>query len=676
MGGVAGHMDHLYDNRNLSFAKMKEIMQAGADAQLSTEEKVDGQNLFLSYSVPEGKAKGARNKGHYRTGGLDAAGLASKFANRGGLTKAFTGGFDAFEKAAEALSEQEKIEIFGPNANVWYNAEVMDPGSRLEDGQDDPNDPGATNVIKYDDKTLKIHDVGHFFYNPETNSEESIPRGALETLDNALDRMQHSLKGHNFNLARKAIIQLQKLEDQQAVKKAIARIDNAMREEKLSNDNTVGDYLFSRLLKGVDIDIPQDRKINLVKYLLGLPDNIGKRELKRGLPKPLQQEIDKIVKLKRMLFSEAILPIEMAVHDYTVEILKGLQSIFIANNDKEVKRLKIELAKAVNNITERGTEDPQAMEVMQFHLNKIKDFSQITTPIEAVVFDYDGHTYKFAGNFAPLNQILGMFRYPKGPKRTTNENITLDATVLTEKEGKKVALLPGGFKPPHAGHYGLAKELSMQPDIDEVIVIIGKKPRFSKINPNIKVTAEQSKNIWDLYTESDPNIKIRIQDGSTPVSDVYDMIADKNQFSEGDTVVLGKSDKDEGDKRYDRAQSWAERHNPGVNIEEMVFPVVGGEKMGGSTLRDLLATGNKKPFMNSLADHLSDEEKEKIYNMIANPTQSIDQLIDTTLDEISSMSGGSVEGGVSSFGPPNTYNVFSRDKYYTRKKRKVKKEKR
>ena len=80
--------------------------------------------------------------------------------------------------------------------------------------------------------------------------------------------------------------------------------------------------------------------------------------------------------------------------------------------DREVTRLRNELAKAVKEITERGPEDPATMEVLQFHLNKIKDFSQITTPVEAVVFDYDGHTYKFAGNFAPLNQILGMFRYP------------------------------------------------------------------------------------------------------------------------------------------------------------------------------------------------------------------------------------------------------------------------
>ena len=52
MGGVAGHMDHLYDNSDLTFSKMKEIMEAASNAELKTEEKVDGQNLFLSYYLP------------------------------------------------------------------------------------------------------------------------------------------------------------------------------------------------------------------------------------------------------------------------------------------------------------------------------------------------------------------------------------------------------------------------------------------------------------------------------------------------------------------------------------------------------------------------------------------------------------------------------------------------
>ena len=69
MGGVAGSMSHLYDNPSLTFAKMKEIMTAASNAELDVEEKTDGQNLFLSYSVKDGKAVGARNKGNLRKGG-------------------------------------------------------------------------------------------------------------------------------------------------------------------------------------------------------------------------------------------------------------------------------------------------------------------------------------------------------------------------------------------------------------------------------------------------------------------------------------------------------------------------------------------------------------------------------------------------------------------------------
>ena len=47
MGGVAGHMDHLYDDRDLTFAGMKEILSAASEGKLSYEEKVDGQNISI-----------------------------------------------------------------------------------------------------------------------------------------------------------------------------------------------------------------------------------------------------------------------------------------------------------------------------------------------------------------------------------------------------------------------------------------------------------------------------------------------------------------------------------------------------------------------------------------------------------------------------------------------------
>ena len=452
MGGVAGHMDHLYENPDLTFGKMKEILRAASNAELETEEKVDGQNLFLSYSVkddetiysPEkqinsqikssskGRARGARNKGNLKAGGLDAVGLAQKFAGRGGLEKAFTGGFDAFEKAVEALSDKEKVKIFGPDANIWYNAEIMDPGT-----EGDPNDPGSVNIIKYDNKILKIHNVGHFIWDSEENVKRPIPDGALETLDNALERMQSQLSKSNnkFKLARQAVIQLQSLEDQRALSEAIARIDKQMSEHSLSDKSTMEDYVYSRLKNGMDTDLDESLRDEIVKYLMKLPGNLGLRQIKKGLSPEDLQDLNAIVNAKSTLLQQATEPLELAIHDFAVELLMGLQSVFIADTNKEVSRLKKALAEAVEELKQRGAEDPAAIEIMQRHLNKIKDFSQITTPVEAVVFDYDGHTYKFSGNFAPLNQILGMFKYGgRTPTTVKKENISRPKNILTEDE--------------------------------------------------------------------------------------------------------------------------------------------------------------------------------------------------------------------------------------------------
>lgn len=625
MGGVAGHMDHLYDNPLLTFSKMIEIMEAASNGELTTEEKVDGQNLFLSYSIPEGKAKGARNKGNLRSGGLDAEGLAQKFAGRGNLLQTFNDGFSAFEQAVKGLSDEEKQIIFGPNTNIWYNSEIMDPGSR--------------NVINYDGKTLKIHNVGHFVFDPESGEKKQIPSNALPTLDNALLRMQDQLNQHDFSLAREALIKLQALEDKQPLFKAKSQLKKILSAEGLPLDSTVRDYLFSRLMKGIPLEGGENLKRELVKYLLEMPDNIGKRAIKKGLPKELAREIDGIVTNKRMLLQDAIYPLEMTVHDFTVEILKGLKSVFIADNDKEITRLKNELATAVKQITDQGPENPQAMEVMQRHLNKIKDFSRITTPVEAVVFDYDGHTYKFAGNFAPLNQILGLFRYPKGGKKLTSESLTLDSEVLTPKSGgKRVALIPGGFKPPHAGHFLLAKYFANKKDVDEVIVVVSTKSRPP-------VTVDMAIKLWEIYTKDFPKIKVQAGKTPSPVGDVYDLIADKNVFQEGDTALLGKSEKDTDDKRFDRAQSYAERHNPGVNVESVITPLFAGG-VSGTQMRNFILMGEegKSDFKSNLPGHLTAEEKEEAYQTVTNTRERLNHFVDSTLEEISAMGAGAVAG--------------------------------
>ena len=644
MGGVAGSMSHLYDNPSLTFSKMKEIMTAASNAELDTEEKTDGQNLFLSYSVKDGKAVGARNKGNLRKGGLDAPELATKFADRGNLTDAFVGGFDAFERAVESLSDEEKLQIFGDDADVWYNAEIMDPDN--------------ANVILYDSKLLKIHDRGHFKFDKKSGerSEEDVSRN-LAVLDNSLQKMQSQLSDKKFSLVRSAVIQLNKLDDDVALTKALNELNSVVASEGLGDDANVGQYVYKRIVGGIDDTFPEEIRHEITRYLLKLPGNMGLRELKKQVGKQGLEDLNDIVSSKNILLKQAIQPIENIIHDFAVEILRGIQSVFIVDTDKEVARQREELATAVNQITQIGPENPKAMEVLQVNLNKIKDMKNLNTPIEGIVFDYDGHTYKFTGNFAPLNQILGLFKYGTGTKKLTKESIN-KSQVITEVEGKRIALIPGGFKPPHAGHFQLAKYFSDKNDIDEVIVVVSRKSR-----PPVNV--DMSVALWNLYTKDFPKISARAGTTPSPVGDVYELIANNQVFKEGDVALLGKSEKDESDQRFDRAQSYAERKNPGVKVESVITPLFAGG-VSGTQMRQFLSLGEegKKDFQKNLPKHLSDEEKEEAYSIVASPNENLYKFIDSTIDEMSTMAGGAVEIGVGPFGSgkPNKYNPYKKPK--------------
>ena len=94
----------------------------------------------------------------------------------------------------------------------------------------------------------------------------------------------------------------------------------------------------------------------------------------------------------------------------------------------------------------------------------------------------------------------------------------------------KIALLPGGFKPPHAGHYNMAKWLAANTDADTVLVKVGAKEREG-------ITREMSLKLWNLYTQKDNNIKIKASESPSPVRDVYDFI--EQEAPEGSTVYLG-----------------------------------------------------------------------------------------------------------------------------------------
>ena len=244
MGGLAGHMYHLYENPALTFGEIKDILQKASDGKLVGTEKTDGQNLFISYSVRTGTARAARNKGNIKEGGVTPEGLAQKFEGRGALKEAFVDAFKAFEAAAKSLPIEDQIDIFGPDANIYYNAEIQDPRT--------------ANVINYGVKTLNIHRVGHTEYDKSTGEviEKDLSK-QFSKLEQALKAKQDQINKTEYRVVVNAIKNLTKLNSKTALNQVLNSINNIQKNAGVSDKDSIAQYLINVMDQEIEKQLPE-----------------------------------------------------------------------------------------------------------------------------------------------------------------------------------------------------------------------------------------------------------------------------------------------------------------------------------------------------------------------------------------------------------------------------------
>ena len=183
----------------------------------------------------------------------------------------------------------------------------------------------------------------------------------------------------------------------------------------------------------------------------------------------------------------------------------------------------------------------------------------------------------------------------------------------------KIALLPGGFKPPHAGHYNMAKWLSANTGADTTIIFVGPKEREG-------ITQAMSLKLWELYTQNDSGLEVKPA-GVSPVRDVYDFI--ELDAPEGSTVYLGMGEKDSTDQRYANIGKFAEPR--GITFEtKLVPPQAGG--VSGTEMRGFIKMNDKALFQYSLPEHLSDKQKEQAWGIVTGLEEDLYNPEDKVLD--------------------------------------------
>lgn len=638
MGGLAGHMSHLYDNPSLTFSQMKDIFVKAATGELVGTEKTDGQNLFLSYSVKDGVAKAARNKGNIKDGGMNARELAAKFADRGNLTTAFVEAFRAWEDVVSSMPYEDQIDIFGPDANIYYNAEIQDPRN--------------ANVINYDTKNLVIHRVGHSKFDKMTGKVMDVD--VSDNWQKLNDKLTKGISdGEDYSVLGNALVNLKALDDGSIVEDAIKDLEAAIDSVGLSDNDTVGEFVVARLETMLDgMGFSPETEKEIIRRIVGT-EGATLQTVYNTIPKeqPEYEELRDMAKevvSDKSIIMKAVRPLEEIVHDFGVEVLRAFQSAFILDQGKEVDRLKKEVGDAIKAIEASG--NMEAMEILKKQMQKLKTLDNVSTAAEGFVFEYDGQTYKFTGNFAPINQILGLFKYGRG-------NVPAIAPLKEEEEElpETVAVLPGGFKPPHVGHLMSARHFLDHVGVDRVVVLVSPKSR-SSTDGSVEITADQSVEIWRYLTGGDPDIEIRIASSGSPVKDTYDFI---ETLDPGTILYLGKSEKDETDTRFDRAQEYADEKNTGVIVNSVLTPTIEdpGGALSATRLRDAVAEDNQDVFFAAMPLGLTPSDLDAIWNIVRGKSDSflgmeeVLSMLDETekeLDEIS-VAAGSVGGHSGAF---------------------------
>ena len=605
-GGVGGHLNHLYDNRQMTYNKMVSILKKASNGELIGTEKADGYNVFLGYQ--DGLARAARNKTDMQRGGMTMEELTRReFKGGEKVRQAYIQSFDAYQAALGSLSDQEKSAIFGPNGEVFYNTEIMGPA--------------AAQLLNYDVNVLSIHHGGHKTYNRETDTLEVVDAAEnSKILDKVIDRFESATAEKSFAVQRTAHINLKALDSDASLNVTISKLQKA----GFSGAMTIEDYLetkikptIERILPYYDPTIKQD----IINRILNKEGKRGVAQITKGFPKDQKMLIGNIVKQSGKLIKDAIWPIEEAIHEFAVDMLEGMESVYILNNQKELERLQGEVAAAIKEIAEySGPGEEEAKDILLQQLQKLKHHNKINATIEGFVFEEDGMLYKFTGNYAPMNQLLGMFKYGRG-KIPAIGGSKEEAEELQEQEGEEdlpqtpmainappepikneildsIALFPGGFKPPHKGHLEAAVYLSNLREIDQVYVLISPKPRAEHgFDSRVEVTAEMSKELWDLYIAANQSkigspIVAVIGTGVSPVSDAYEFMM---KMDPGQTVTFAKGSKDKEDKRFDRAQAWSDKKGLGLNVNLVNTPTFGGG-VSGSMMRKMIAAEDWKSF--------------------------------------------------------------------------------
>ena len=406
-GGAYGHMNHPFDDKNLTFSDLKQIVINGLGGNLNREdnvtEKLDGQNLMISWV--NGKLVTARNKGQLKNYGataMDTAGVASKFAGRGDIKNAFVFAMKDLSKAVGRLSDKQKEKVFG-NGKRWMNLEVIYPAS--------------ANVIDYDKSEIIFH--GTLEYN-ESGKAIGQPKDSARMLAGMIKQVNQNVQ-KKYSIGKPVFLNVPKIQKFDSKKQGfISKLNKLKNQFALKDNDTLGKYHQSfweefifNAAKQYKYDIPNNILVDLTKRWAFFDKSYSVQDMKKEIDNEdfldWALSFDKTDHTKYV--KDNMKPFEVLFLDVGAQILKNMSGFLVASPDKAVQKIRKDVVRAIKTV--QKSKDVKKINTLKAQIEKLEKIGGLSSivPSEGIVFKYKGNTYKFTGAFAPVNQIVGLLNF-------------------------------------------------------------------------------------------------------------------------------------------------------------------------------------------------------------------------------------------------------------------------
>lgn len=518
MGALGGHMAHLHESLEMTFDELATILDSVANADVTATEKVDGQNLFLTVDAT-GNVRTARNGGDLKKGGMTTQEFASKWAGHP-AEGAFTKGFEAISQAIGGLDPNVVQELFAAGKR-YVNMEIMYPGN--------------PNIIVYDAGQVVLHNFNTF---DEAGKPVDDPeaKAAFDQLATALDQAEADVDGESWTVNGPVVARLQALADGQPLAEVQSEISRIA--SPVGMDATIGDLAELRIrATATQAGIPENKVEDIIATAFEKDDAKKVIDIKKGLSKDHQKLVSKLAtkaNAKKAILA-ALRPLEVAINNFAIEVLRGMESFFVSDTDSELQRQRGELQQAIEyleGLSASGDESVGALVDKQ--LAKLKSVEDVAATMEGIVFEYppgSGQLKKLTGTFAMANQLVGRAKragMKSEKKEEKNEShhsrhlqdLLYEAIDEQPSPSPRVGLVPVSGKPYHAGHHFLVNKAASEND--KVILFVSTSDRTRK--GEFPIMGKNMEKIWKQELEGIMPSNVSVEYGGSPVRKVYDLI--------------------------------------------------------------------------------------------------------------------------------------------------------